>query len=1187
MPILSGDVKLLKSAVMADVPEGGGAPTGTVIADGVSNAIFPDISELDRAGGRVSVMKTFVAVDTADHDTYFGANVIVADPPADPRVSVTLFSTRSTFDTRMDASARIESYLNQGAEWGGYLFENHIAGQRVIQLFQRPGAPIPNVGQTLVLIWNEGQPTQKIQYVRATKLSSVDRLFYDVTSSSDFTASVVTVDISDSLRYDFTGSPAARSFARASGATKTRDTVVSDAGTYVGVVPLTTAAVLGDFTVAASSIFTQLVPSAQTETPITFNQPYSASGLPVPGATGVTYTATHNWSPATNLSLPGGCLPGSLTIVTDGITITDSAGKLVVNGGEIGAIDYANGLLTLASGALNSPKVVTYTPAATVLRTPQSTEVPVTLETRSQSYTGSLFPIPQPGTLSITYMAQGRWYTLSEAGNGVLKGIDASFGAGTFSPDTGAYVVTLGALPDIGSSLILTWNNPAQETIHPSAVLAVSQDITLSPPSSGGVQVGSLSVSWTQAGTAKTATASSAGVLSGDATGTLSVSSGKLVFSPNQLPAVGTILTVDYTAGPKQSDTFSHPSRDGVGKLPVTATLGSIIAGSLEVEWNTLTDLAVFGTYTGAQLAEMNVSFPVDPTQIARDDGVGNIVRNGAVVGTVNYATGAVLFNPDVTIKVPTVSYGSALLASRTRFRLLYQGIGYTDAPSLYPNDESGVVTLRYNSAGATTTESETFTFAPSLKLVPGVDAQVVPGSVLLQTPGMGPWGDNGQGTLREFAPGTGWINRGAINYLTGSVALTSWVTGVANTLTRSSCVTTVGDAIQSQFVFRTSAAPLRPGSLSLQYARSGGGTVNVTADVAGVISGTGISGTVDYSSGVVRVVFGADVTAAGNESEPWYDAGNVEAGLIFKPQPIAMSSLRYNAVAYSYLPLDAELLGIDPVRLPSDGRVPIFRAGGFAVVGHTGEITATVTNAQVIDCARVRLSRVRLVGANGSVINSGYTVDLEAGLVTIVDASGYSQPVTIQHRIEDMAVVRETQISGAISFTRPLTHNYPLGSFVSSAMIAGDLFARTQTVFDQATWNGTWVDSVVGSAATATYNTTTFPITVTNKGALTERWVIQFTNTTAFNVIGEHVGVIATGSTGADCTPINPATMTPYFTILAAGWGAGWAVGNVLRINTIGAEFPVWVVRTVQQGPETVTDDSFTLLIRGDVDTP
>ena len=68
MPIQSGDVKLLKSAVMADVPEGGGAPTGLVIADGVSNAIFPDISELDRAGGRVNLRKSFVQVATDDTD---------------------------------------------------------------------------------------------------------------------------------------------------------------------------------------------------------------------------------------------------------------------------------------------------------------------------------------------------------------------------------------------------------------------------------------------------------------------------------------------------------------------------------------------------------------------------------------------------------------------------------------------------------------------------------------------------------------------------------------------------------------------------------------------------------------------------------------------------------------------------------------------------------------------------------------------------------------------------------------------------------------------------------------------------------------------------------------------------------------------------------------------------------------
>lgn len=1186
MPIQSGDVKLLKSAVMADVPEGGGAPTGNTIADGVSNAIFPDISELDRAGGRVNLRKTFVSVQTDDTDTYFGANVIVAEPPKDARVSVTLFSTERTFDTREQAQLRIEAYLNKGPEWAGYLFENHIAGQRVIQLFQRTTDTVPNVGQTLVLIENEGQPTQKEQYVRATAVSVVERTFtYD--GDKDYKAAVVTVDISDALRYDFTGSPASRTFTRAANGTKVRDTVVADAGTYVGVVPLTQAAAVGDFTIKGASIYTQLVPSAQTETPISFVPPYAAAGLPVPGAVAVSYTANHAWTPSIKFNLPGGCLPGSLTLQTDGITIFDDAGLLKTASGTIGTIDYANGILALNSDSMSNAKAVTYTPAALILRAPQSSEVPVTPESRSQSYVGTVTPVPQPGTLSISYMAQGRWYVLSDAGNGTLKGLDASYGAGTVNRNTGAFVVTLGALPDVGSSLILTWNVPTQETQQPQTTLKASQTLALSPPEGKAVQPGSLTVTWEHNGT-KTATAVTSGVLSGAATGVLSIGSNRLELAPNVLPSVGTQLTVSYVAGPKQEDAFAHPSRNGSGLVPVTATLGSIEPGSLEVEWNTLTDTSVLGAYTLAQLLEMGVQAAWrDPTQIARDDGNGHVVLNGSSIGTVDYATGQVTFNPDVTVRIPRPVYTAAPINGTGRWRLNYRGLAYVDAPSLYPNDESGYVKLRYNSAGSTSSLTETFQFTPSFKLVPGVNAQIVPGTVVLTLPGAQPWGDNGQGTLREFTS-SGWVTRGTINYLSGDVALNSWTDGATNAIGRASCVTTVGENVSSEYVFRTGAAPLRPGSLSIQYARAVGGTQTVTAGIDGKIEATGITGSVDYENGLVRVRFGTFVLAAGNEGEPWYAADRVSSdGKIFRPEPVAASTVRYSAVAYSYLPLDADLLGIDPVRLPSDGRVPIFRPGGFAVVGNTGKITASVTNGQTINCGRVRLSRVRVVGHDGTVINTGYTTDLEAGTVSFTDVAGYSQPATVEHRVEDMAVVRDVQINGEISFTRALTHEYPVGSYVSSALIAGDLFARVSLVFDQATWNGAWSDALSGSAATATFNNTQYPIRVTNRGAVTERWVVRFTNSTAFEVIGENVGVIATGNTSTDCAPNNPATGVPYFHLPALGWGSGWATGNVLRFNTIGAQFPVWVVRTVQQGPESVPDDNFTLLIRGDVDTP
>ena len=989
MPIQSGDVKLLKSAVMADVPEGGGAPTGLVIADGVSNAIFPDISELDRAGGRVNLRKSFVQVATDDTDTYFGANVIVAEPPQDERVSVTLFSTKKTFDTREQAQTRIEAYLNKGPEWAGYLFENHIAGQRVVQLFQRLSDAVPNVGQTLVLIENEGLPTQKEQYVRATAVSVVERSF-TYNTDQDYRAAVVTVAISDALRFDFTGSPATRIFTRLANATRTRDTVVADAGTYVGVVPLTQAAAVGDFTIKGASIYTQLVPSAQTETPISFVPPYAAAGLPVPGAAPVSYSASHGWTTSTKFNLPGGCLPGSLAIVTDGVTVIDDAGLLKTASGTLGTIDYANGILSLNSGSMSNAKAVTYTPAAQLQRAPQSAEIAVTPESRSQSYVGTVNPVPQPGTLSISYMAQGRWYVLSDSGNGSLKGLDASYGAGTFNKNTGAFVVTLGALPDVGSSLILTWNVPTQETQQPTATLKASQALQLAPPEGKSVQPGTLTVSWpveTGTGT-RTASAATSGALSGSATGNLNVAQNLLSFAPNVLPPVGALLTVDYVAGPKQEDAFAHPSRDGQGQVPVTATSGSIEPGSLEIEWNTLTDTTVLGVYTQQQIQAMGLGLwnLVDPTQYARDDGAGNLLRSGIVIGSVNYATGAVQFQPDVTLKIPRPVYGAQRLGwaagTGQMFRLNYGGITYVDAPSMYPNDESGYVKLRYNSAGSTSNHTETFAFSPSFRLVPGVNAQVVTGTVVLAIAGSQPWGDNGQGTLREFTP-SGWVTRGAINYLSGAVALTSWSAGAANSITRASCVTTVGENISSEYVFRTGAAPLRPGSLSIQFARAVGGTQTVTAGIDGTITASGVSGNVDYDTGLVRVRFGTVVTAAGNEAEPWFDPENVRGdGKIFRPEPVAASSLRYSAVAYSYLPLDAALLGIDPVRLPSDGRVPIFRPGGFAVVGHTGRITASVSNGQTIDCARVRLSRVRVVGHNGVVIHTGYVTDLEAGIL-------------------------------------------------------------------------------------------------------------------------------------------------------------------------------------------------------------
>lgn len=1194
MPVLENNIKLVKSAVMLDVPEGGGPPSANVVEDGVSNAIFDDISELARAGGNVSMRKTHVVVQTADTDGFFGTNVIVAEPPQDPRVSVTLFSTRATFDTRAEAQTRVEAYLNKGAEWAGYLYENHIAGQRVIQLFQRPNAEVPNVGHTLTLVYAEGLAGEKEQYVRATEVSVVIQLFYDADSKQDYEAAVVTVSLSDALRYDFKGSPAARTFTRATDSTKIRDTVVADAGTYVGVVPLTDDVEVGDFTIKADSIYTQLVPSAQTEIPIPLSKPYAASALPIPGADLVTYTATHNWTSSISFCLPCGLHPGSLSIVTNGVTIYDEGGVLRTGSGQIGTVDYANGILTLSTGSMNGSKAVTFRPAAQVLRAPQSTMFEVTQESRSMSYVGAIFPVPQPITTSVSYMVGGRWYVLSDNGLGVLKGTDDSYGAGTLNYNTGAFVVTLGALPDVGSVIMITWNAPTQETALETRALKIEELVALGTPDNKAMQPDTLVLTWDVNGVTKTANGQITAAITGDATGEIHVAQDYITFQPNILPAVGSIISVEYYYGPKVEEHYDIPSRDQDGKMPILAGLGTILPGSLEVEWNTWTDESVLGTYTRAQILEMGITLTawIDPIHRARDDGDGNLVLNGDIIGTVDYNTGSILYNPDTTVKLPKPIYRAVPVAGTGRFRLIYTGMEYLIAPTVYReltlNDANhGYVEIRYNSVAAQNQRTAEFAFYPAFKLVPEVEAQIVPGSVLLTVTGSQPWGDNGTGNLREFTT-NGWVNRGTINYVNGNVTLTSWVTSTPNSISRKGCVVTTGEQILNEYVFRTRASPVRPGSLSIQFAKAQGGTQTLTAALDGTITATGISGSIDWESGVVKLLFGQWVTAAGNESQPWYDVARVEGGQAFRPEPVAAASVSYTAVAYSYLPLDASILGIDPVRLPSDGRVPIFRPGGFAVVGNTqsyGPVQAVAQN--TTDVGRTRLSRIRVIGNDGSIITEGYTHDLDAGTVTWDNVSLFSQPVTIEHRIEDMAQISDVQINGQLSFTRPMTHDYPtLNSYVSSALIGGDLRARVSLTFDQATWNSTWSDSLVGNGATASYNATVYPITVTNAGAVTERWIIRFTSSTAFELIGEHVGVIATGNTSTELSPNNPVTQAPYFTVNPLGWGQGWSVGNILRINTIGAQFPVWVVRTVKQGPETINDDAFTVLVRGDVDS-
>ena len=644
MTILQGDIQLRASQVMLDVDEGGGAPTATQIQDGQSNGVFADVSEVDRAGGSLSARKVFAKVLTANTDSYLGANVILEEPPSDPRVSVTLFSTGSTFDRRTDAMNRVEAYLFVGPAMAFYLLGDHIAGQMTLVLLGQTSATPPVVGESIVLRKFPGQATQHDQYVRITDVTTVTRTFTDDTG--DFQRQQVTLELSDQLDADYPGFDPTRKDTALAYTTKTRlfDTVVADAARYYGASALTVPASIGDYSVIVQSIYSALVPSAQVETPIAdarLNQQVSAL---IEAGGSLTLNLTLAFITTSNLYVGGSIAPGTLSVARGGVTLQDKGGLLLnaATLAQAGTVDYANGVLSLTSnvyGTASGTHAVTYKPAATPVIVSQSVSWAVTEVSQRLTYVATLSPLPAKASLQVAYMVQSRWYVLSDDGSGALRGTDSSVGVGTINWSTGTVSLTLGALPDVGSEVIVSWAPAAQASPLSTAATEASVlndraffGVTLAAP----IAPGTLTLSWGSS----TAADDGKGALTGAAVGEVLYAEGIIRLSPNALPASLTTLTINTTPAATMSGSIVSWTDAGSAW---TAGIGAGTRGSS-------VDLAIVAQ---RPLRE----FPgVDTTQTlfirVVDDGVGGLVTatpgGNIAVGSINYATGAITINKTI-----------------------------------------------------------------------------------------------------------------------------------------------------------------------------------------------------------------------------------------------------------------------------------------------------------------------------------------------------------------------------------------------------------------------------------------------------------------------------------------------------------------------------------------------------------
>lgn len=1167
MPILTEDIKLLKSAVMANVPEGGGAMTGIEVIDGQSNNLYSDTSAVRRAFGGWEAVKVFGVAHTDDTDLTLGAHAIITKAPADPLVQCTLMRTPGWADTLATAREIVERYLVKGPRINYRLYDTHYAGGMLLRLVSMVGGTPPAGGDVLVL----RNPNGDEQYVRILRVATAAQTIAVVEGGGTVlvSATVAICEIGDVLDYDFLGPPAQRVGLNEALYAQVFSTNVSGGAKFYGIKPLGAAGSVGDLLVQTEGgIYTPLVPAATVESPIIDQYPLrERTGIVATAMASTTLAAfTTALAAGTVLTMPTPVAPGTLFLAAGGNTFTDDrTGNLMLGTLVVGTVGYKTGIVTFAGTSPNYGVVLctlTYAPATVAEMANHSSSFLVTVANQGRAYVNAFEPPPAPGSFTLSYMAQARWYDLTDNGAGKLGGADSSYGSGTLDSVTGSMGVTLGAIPDIGSLLIADWGDQAAATAIDPARLPLRLGARLSVPYATSLPI---TMAWSRAGVNYTAAIGTSGQVTGDATGW--AGGGTVIFEPDVFPDgpvtmagihyethVNTIVTpvTNTVAYEYQSDAATLPIGRGTlsGKLTVSTPPNAIWPATV---------LDVFDR-SGGVYARYHGN---------REDGIAN---NGGeiAVGTINYATGKISLFAEAAIFMwfdwdnqPFGSWIKETYKSRKLVQTLLTiaPFGALAAPSYY----TGTTTTYETTYETVSTQTPVLEVSTASTWTAVISTQGTP--LLMSNLAFKLGGDNysvAAGILRKgWNPVTGLPLVASAGTLTsdGVITVATLPSNFTNGIVWSNAVQDASAKLVGGGVFRTASAPLKTGVMQLQSGSRIG-----TANEAGDLSGD-FTGAVDFERGVVK----------------W--ASSVQ---------VAASSLSYNAVFLSYLPLDKALLGINTARLPRDGKVPIYRPGDLLVVHNTlsTQLPNPLVKGTAYNLGRERIASVRVKDVLGVVVPSGlYVSDLNPGEITFPvesDLTPYTQPLTVEDRIEDLVVCTLADISGQLKLQSRLTHDFPAEtSFVSSALVFGDLFARVYAHIEQATWSGAWSDALVGVAPLAQFNAAEYPILTTNRGALTERWALIFTSNTAFRIIGESVGQVGTGDVNTTTAPNNPASGVPYFSIPPYGWGGGWAAGNVLRFNTAACGAPFWPNRTVLQGPASVESDVFEIAFRCDVDRP
>lgn len=168
------------------------------------------------------------------------------------------------------------------------------------------------------------------------------------------------------------------------------------------------------------------------------------------------------------------------------------------------------------------------------------------------------------------------------------------------------------------------------------------------------------------------------------------------------------------------------------------------------------------------------------------------------------------------------------------------------------------------------------------------------------------------------------------------------------------------------------------------------------------------------------------------------------------------------------------------------------------------------------------------------------------------LDAGGNAEIVQI-HPVTAITVLANV-------FTVPLATGLVNGylaatpTYVSSLIQPGNLIP-------------TFDNFLVTSVGSGDYDDSGNPLVLSNRGTIEQLWTLTFTDASNYDLVGDTLGAVTSGSTAGDFSPNNPDWSLPYFTLLSAGFSGVFQAGDTIVFQTHPGASPIWHERIIPPG--------------------